>query len=191
VSGRPGRGVGSWELVAAVQGGDRDAFGELYSRYREMVSRYVQWRVRDRELVEDLTAETFARALARVDSLSYQGRDVGAWLVTIARHLVLDHAKRSATRREVHRAVLPDTVDDCDGPEELALAALDRDAVAVALTQLCADQRECIRLRFELELPSRRAGVEMGRSVLAVNALRHRAVRTLAPLLAPVVGEVA
>lgn len=196
MSGRPGRGlagreVGSWELVAAVQDGDRDAFGELYTRYRDEVWRYVQWRVRDLELADDLTSETFLRALTRIGSLRFQGRDVGAWLVTIARNLVYDHAKRHATRREVHRAELPDTAADHAGPEQLALAALDRDAIAVALTKLSANQQECIRLRFLRDLSPLQAGAELGRSVGAVAALQHRAVRALAPLLAPMAGEVA
>ena len=85
----------SWELVEAAQAGDREAFGQLYARYAGGVSRFLGHRVRDRALVEDLTSETFARALRRIDSVRDQGRDPGAWLTTIARNLVFDHTKSS------------------------------------------------------------------------------------------------
>ena len=67
----------------------------------DVVFRYVLFRVGDRELAEDVTSETFLRALRRIASVSYQGRDVGAWFVTIARNLVLDHVKSSRFRLEV------------------------------------------------------------------------------------------
>ncbi len=76
-----GRGDGSWELVAAVQAGDREAFGRLYERYLPQVRGFVRRRVWDAGLVEDLTSETFLRALRRIDTLTERRADPGAWLV--------------------------------------------------------------------------------------------------------------
>src|SRR4029450_11140113 len=88
---------------------DQDAFGQLYDRYVDVVFRFVLFRVGDRPLAEDLTSETFLRALRRISSVSYQGRDVGAWFVTIARNLVLDHVKSSRYRLEMTTADVGDT----------------------------------------------------------------------------------
>jgi RNA polymerase sigma-70 factor (ECF subfamily) len=180
-----------WELVAAVQRGDREAFGELYNRYQDKIRRYLTLRVPDHELVEDLTSETFLRALTRIDSVRYQGRDVGVWLITIARNLMRDHHKRSATRCEFHRAELPDIAADSEGPEQLVLTALDRQAIRVALTDIVPKQRECIRLRFERDLSIQETSVEMNSNVGAIKALQHRAVRALATRVGPMVAEVA
>ena len=84
-----------WTLVARAQQGDGEAFGRIYDLYAPPVHRYLLHRLGDRTLAEDLTSETFVRALRRIDSLTFQGRDVGAWLVTIARNLVLYHVKSS------------------------------------------------------------------------------------------------
>jgi RNA polymerase sigma-70 factor (ECF subfamily) len=94
--------IAAWELVAAAQQGDQNAFGQLYDRYVDVVFRFVLFRVGDRPLAEDLTSETFLRALRRISSVSYQGRDVGAWFVTIARNLVLDHVKSSRVAQLGH-----------------------------------------------------------------------------------------
>ena len=89
---------GRWS--AAAQAGDMTAFGELFDRYYDIVFRYVLFRMGDRTLAEDVTQETFVRALRRISSVSYQGRDIGAWFVTIARNLIFDHVKSSRYRLE-------------------------------------------------------------------------------------------
>src|SRR3954466_6076696 len=108
-------GVDVWALVRRAQAGDADAFGELYDHYVTLVHRYAYHRVGDRALAEDVTSETFVRALRRIDSLSFQGRDVGAWLVTIARNIILDHVKSSRYRLEVTTADMRDADRATDG----------------------------------------------------------------------------
>jgi RNA polymerase sigma-70 factor, ECF subfamily len=176
---------GSWELVRAAQDGDRSAFAALYDKYVDVVFRYVLFRVGDRELAEDVTSETFLRALRRISSVSYQGRDVGAWFVTIARNLVLDHVKSSRFRLEVTTAEVDDTGRVEVGPEQQVLARATRSALLKCIRQLGDDQRECIVLRFLQGLSVAETAVVMSRNEGAVKALQHRAVRRLAQLLPP------
>ncbi|WP_198942932.1 sigma-70 family RNA polymerase sigma factor [Actinophytocola xanthii] len=174
---------GSWDLVHAAQDGDRGAFAELYDRYVDVVFRYVLFRVGDRELAEDVTSETFLRALRRITSISYQGRDVGAWFVTIARNLVLDHVKSSRFRLEVATAEIDDSQHVEAGPEQQVLARVTRTALLECVSQLGDDQRECIVLRFLQGLSVAETAQVMDRNEGAVKALQHRAVRRLAQLL--------
>ena len=55
----------------------------------DSVYRYLYYRVGTAALAEDLTSETFVRALRRIDSFHWQGKDIGAWFVTIARGIML------------------------------------------------------------------------------------------------------
>nr|WP_228771816.1 sigma-70 family RNA polymerase sigma factor [Actinokineospora iranica] len=173
----------SWELVSAAQAGDTVAFGQLYHRYVDIVFRYVLFRVGDRELAEDVTSETFLRALRRITSVSYQGRDVGAWFVTIARNLVLDHVKSSRFRLEVVTAEIRDSERVEAGPEQRVMAMATRDALLRSIEQLGDDQRECVVLRFLQGLSVAETAAVMNRNEGAVKALQHRAVRRLAQLL--------
>src|SRR5262245_34992239 len=52
-----------WALIERAQAGDGGAFGSLYDRYFDTVFRFVYFRVGNRQLAEDLTADTFLRAL--------------------------------------------------------------------------------------------------------------------------------
>jgi RNA polymerase sigma-70 factor, ECF subfamily len=174
-SASAGRGAG-WALIEAAQAGDRDAFGQLYARYADGVSRFVGNRLRDRGAVEDLTSETFTRALRRIDSVSDQGRDVGAWFTTIARNLVLDHVKSSRHRLETFTAEITDARASDASPEQ---AVIEKDTAADLhrhVARLPAAQQECIRRRFMQELSVAETAAAMGRGEGAVKALQHRAI---------------
>lgn len=177
----------AWDLVGRAQQGDTAAFGELYDRYVDVVFRYVLFRVGDRNLAEDVTSETFLRALRRISTVSYQGRDVGAWFVTIARNLVLDHVKSSRYRLEVVTAEIADAPAaisaPAGGPEHEVLAAATNAELMACVAKLNADQQECILLRFMQGLSVAETAAIMGRNEGAIKALQHRAVRRLAQLM--------
>lgn len=176
-------GVDVWELVARAQAGDAEAFGRLYDHYVSMVHRYVYYRVGDRATAEDVTSETFVRALRRIDSLSFQGRDVGAWLVTIARNIILDHVKSSRYRLEVTTADMRDADRATDGPEDAVVQHLTNRELLACVQQLGSEQQECIVLRFIHGLSVSETAEIMGKKDGAIKALQHRAVRRLAGLL--------
>ncbi|RSN35751.1 RNA polymerase subunit sigma-70 [Amycolatopsis sp. WAC 01416] len=182
----------AWELVSAAQDGDTSAFGRLYDRYVDVVYRYVLFRLGDRDLAEDVTSETFLRALRRITSVSYQGRDVGAWFVTIARNIILDHVKSSRFRLEVVTDEVAEPngapignvgVQAVAGPEQQAITRATRAELLRCVAELGEDQRECIVLRFMQGLSVAETAAIMKRNEGAIKALQHRAVRRLAQLL--------
>jgi RNA polymerase sigma-70 factor (TIGR02952 family) len=179
----PPPAVDVWALVRQAQDGDAEAFGRLYDHYVTMVHRYLLHRVGDRAQAEDFTSETFVRALRRIDSLSFQGRDVGAWLVTIARNIVRDHVKSSRFRLEVTTADMRDADLVTDGPEDAVVQALINEQLLACIRQLGSEQQECISLRFLQGLSVAETAAVMGKKDGAIKALQHRAVRRLASLM--------
>jgi len=172
-------------LVALAQQGDGEAFGEIYDAYVDMIYRYLYYRVGSHSLAEDLTSETFLRALRRIDSFSWQGKDIGAWFTTIARNLVTDHVKSSRFRLEVTTADMLDADRADDGIEGEVLTRLQNAALLDAVRQLKPEQQECIVLRFLQGLSVAETADVMGRTEGAVKQLQLRAVRALAKLLPP------
>ena len=172
-----------WDLVRRAQQGDAEGFGRLYDHYVGIVHRYVHHRVGDRATAEDVTSETFVRALRRIDSLSFQGRDVGAWLITIARNIVLDHVKSSRYRLEVTTADMRDADTVTAGPEDAVLQRLANAELVDCMRKLGPEQQECLALRFLHGLSVAETARVMGKRDGAVKTLQHRAVRRLAGLL--------
>jgi RNA polymerase sigma-70 factor (ECF subfamily) len=175
--------VETWRLVTAAQAGDGEAFGRLYDRYVDVVFRFIYFRVNDRALAEDFTSETFLRALRRIGTISYQGRDIGAWFVTIARNIILDHMKSARKRLEVTTA---DTVEGDQrepSPEAAVIDLLTSERLMAAVSQLGDEQRECVMLRFLQGFSVSETAAVMGKNDGAIKALQHRAVRKLAELV--------
>jgi len=170
-------------LVALAQQGDGEAFGQVYDAYVASVYRYLYYRVGSHALAEDLTSETFLRALRRIDSFTWQGKDIGAWFPTIARNLVADHVKSSRFKLEVTTADMLDADRADEGIEDEVLGRLQSAALLDAVRKLKPEQQECVVLRFLQGLTVAETAEVLGRSDGAVKQLQLRAVRALAKLL--------
>ncbi|HEV2635942.1 MAG TPA: sigma-70 family RNA polymerase sigma factor [Actinocrinis sp.] len=170
-------------LVARARSGDAEAFGEIYGLYADSVYRYIYRRVSHRQLAEDLCSETFLRALRRISSFAWQGRDIIAWLQTIARNLVIDHYKSAVRRAETPTDEFDDTEVCKDGPEEALLTALAQRSLYDAMERLVPAQRQCVTLRLLDGHSVDETAHIMGRTRGAITTLQFRALRALERVL--------
>ncbi len=174
-------------LVELARCGDKEAFGLLYDHYHGAVFRFLYYRTRSTSLAEDLTSDTFFRALRSMNGFRWQGKDFGAWLMTIARNLAMDHFKAGRTRLErptedptEHRGVHDDVAE---GPETSVLRSLTNEILMKALRQLPAEQQDCLVMRFLQAMSIAETALVLGRSEGAVKQLQLRGVRNLAKLM--------
>ena len=171
------------QLVRRAREGDSDAFGQLYDHYSDTVYRYVYYRVGSKATAEDLTSETFLRALRRIGSFTGQGRDFGAWLVTIGRNLVADHLGSSRFRLEVTSSEIPESNQVEPSPEDSVLESLSNAALLAAVRRLDPQQQECVTLRFLQGLSVAETARIMERKEKIIKDLQYQAVRRLAQIL--------
>lgn len=80
-------------------------FAALYSEYVDAVYGYLAFRLRDKEVVEDLVQETFLAAHQRLDRLQ-EVASPKAWLLSIAHNKMVDFLRRSQTHQPLHAASL-------------------------------------------------------------------------------------
>jgi RNA polymerase sigma-70 factor (ECF subfamily) len=170
-------------LVELARGGDCEAFGQLYDHYQGSVYRFVYYRTRSATLAEDLTSETFLRALRNMSGFRWQGKDFGAWLMTIARNLCTDHFKAGRTRLELTTDDMGVHDDTTEGPENAVLAGLTNQVLLDGLRRLSDEQRDCLIMRFLQGLSIAETAEVLGRSEGAVKQLQLRGVRNLAKLI--------
>ncbi|WP_369384072.1 RNA polymerase sigma factor [Streptomyces sp. cg36] len=170
-------------LVDRARCGDREAFADLYVRYRPQIYTYLLRRTHDRQLSEDLTGDVFVRALARISAFTWRGSDFGAWLATIARNRLLDHYKSARHQRETptgdlsdHDVALGDIGERvCDDLARTSVVA----ELRTALAGLTPGQRECLWLRYWHDLSFPEIGARMNRSTNAAKVLKERALQNL------------
>src|SRR4051794_35738336 len=170
-------------LVELARNGDADAFGLLYDHYQPSVHRFLFYRTRSSTLAEDLTSETFFRALRSMTGFRWQGKDFGAWLMTIPRNLATDHFKAGRTRLELTTEDMGLHDDATEGPETTVLAGLTNQILLQALTELPPEQRDCLVMRFLQGMSIAETAAVLGRSDGAVKQLQLRGVRNLAKLM--------
>jgi RNA polymerase sigma-70 factor, ECF subfamily len=170
-------------LVELARGGDAEAFGQLYDHYHPQVYRFLYYRVGSQALAEDLTSDTFFRALRSMSSFRWQGKDFGAWLMTIARNLTTDHYKSGKNRLEVTTEDMSPHDSATEGPEATVMAHLTNETLMAALKKLPVEQQECLVMRFLQGLSIAETAQTMGRSDGAIKQLQLRAVRNLAKLM--------
>jgi RNA polymerase sigma-70 factor (ECF subfamily) len=169
------------ELVEQARDGSPEAFADLYDRYVDRVYRFVLYRVGgDVALAEDITSEVFVRALRKIKGFTWQGRDVGAWFVTIARNLVLDHFKSGKFRLEVVGSDPGENSrEGVVDPEDQALARVSQRDLYKAIQQLGTEQQEVIYWRFLQGYSVAETAAAMDKTDGAIKALQYRAVKAL------------
>jgi RNA polymerase sigma-70 factor (ECF subfamily) len=155
-------------LILAAKGGDRAAFGRLYSRYARMVHGIALAHLRAQD-ADDLVQEAFVRALKQLHTL----RDVhafGAWLASIARHLIVDTVRHTRDRGEA-----ADEPASRDNPH----AALEAQRALDAIRQLPEAYRETLMLRLVEGMTGPEIAGRTGLTAASVRVNLHRGMRLL------------
>ena len=153
--------------------------GELYARYAQDVFRFAFFLCGQRELAEDIAAETFARALTTTARV--QPGSVKAYLFAIARNLFLDWARTQHRTTQLIDEDL-DAADLGPGPDLIATSRQDLETTRAALQQLPEAERAALVMSVWDGLPHEQIAAALGCSVPAVKVRIHRArlrLRTL------------
>ncbi len=182
------------EIVAWAQEGYEPAFGELIRRYERPVFSLVYRMVRDRELAEDLTQDTFIKVLNHIDSYRPEHK-FSSWIFKIANNAAIDHLRR----RELDTLSLdgaPDAVtqqrrdatalqigDRAESPlDELEARELGSQ-IEEAIARLRPEYRACIILRHVEGRPYEEIAAVLDLPLGTVKTYIHRARGELRSLL--------
>jgi RNA polymerase sigma factor (sigma-70 family) len=136
-------------------------------RLIKRVYAYVAYRIGDGPEAEDVTSDTFERALRYRKTYDSSKGEPVAWLIGIARRCI-DDAVRDR---------MPTVAEVADSPtsEELEKEAVERITVAAAVAGLGAQERELVALRYGADLTSRQIAELVGMKTNAVEVALHRA----------------
>jgi RNA polymerase sigma-70 factor (ECF subfamily) len=166
-----------------MSGPEVHSLTELYERYASAVFGFLWYLSGDRPLAEELTGETFYRALLAIDGFRGDA-SVKTWLLRIARNLYLRRVERE--RRTTSLEALTDAgdglPDPAAGPEAAVIHKEQRQAVERALLALSESDRSLLLLAAE-GLPQRDLAGLLGISLGAVKVRLHRARQRLAAAL--------
>ena len=180
--GGPGLHKDEKALVELAKQGNAAAFGEIYERHVPLVYQYTYVLLGNRSEAEDLTADTFLRALQAIKRYRWTGRPVCSWLLTIARNLGMSQLRRRQRTREAFLLLPTSTSREPD--EAGAAHAVDIHELRQAIAALSPVEREVIILRFVLDLDYPQVAEVVGKAVNNVRVIQYRALRKLRDKLA-------
>jgi RNA polymerase sigma-70 factor (ECF subfamily) len=134
--------------------------------------------MRNRSDAEDLTQQTFERALKAWSRYDPSKAAVGTWLLVIARNLLVDHLRSDRTARQ-------QPLDDVDGTNASLVDSRDEPDLGLepelerALSSLSTRDREIIALRFGGELSGPEIAAATGLSLANVQQILSRSLRRM------------
>lgn len=137
---------------------------------------FVAYRIGPGAEAEDVTSETFARAVRSRDTYDPRKGTPLAWLFGIARRCLAD----AVADRELTLPELPESA----GPDP-AEGSVRRMTLVAALATLDERDQELIALRYGADLTARRIGEVLGLKTNAVEVALHRALARLREMLEP------
>lgn len=130
---------------------------------------YVAYRIGAGPDADDVTSETFARALRYRSTFDAKRGDPLPWLIGIARRCI---AALPEAEAELHES----EITDWDDPSDILVVHAD---LAAVVAQLPARDRELVALRYGADLTARRIGELLDMNTNAVEVALHRIVNRL------------
>jgi RNA polymerase sigma-70 factor (ECF subfamily) len=169
-------------LALTARGGDPDAVEEFVRVLHRDIWRYVAYLSADRQAADDLTQETFLRALGSLHR--FEGRSSArTWLLSIARRTVVDSLRHAAARPRLSDRDDWQAVAEQTQPRGMP-GFEDGIALAELLAQIPAERREAFVVTQLLGLPYAEAAEAMGCPIGTVRSRVARARTSLIGLLA-------
>lgn len=171
------------ELVQQAQDGNQQAFSALYEHYFPRIYKFIMKRCGHQQLAEDITSQTFMKALQHLSSFKAKGHPFGAWLYRIASNTLTDHYKKSSTKSEFVQETMPDAKDDRSGAHEELMQSELRENLLSILKDLKHADQEVLHLRFFAELSVKEISEVLKISENAASVRIYRGLKSLKKLV--------
>lgn len=171
------------EWLKAALNGDDNAFACLVETYQRPVYNLCYRMLDNPQEAEDAAQETFWRAYQALRRYDAQ-RSFATWLLSIAAHYCIDLQRRHRAPTIDLDALPDDILPDANlpDPEKMASRSEEKRYLHQLLTNLSAQDRAAIVLRYWHEFSDEEIAQTLGLTVSAVKSRLHRARRQLASL---------
>ncbi len=151
-------------------------FGNLYQRYVDKIYKFIYYKTHHKETAEDLTSQTFFKALENIKNFDSDKGQFSSWLYRIAKNCVIDYYR---TKKE--------TIDIFDAWDLVGREDIKRDSefkeqlekVERYLEQFTSEQREIIVMRVWQDMTHKEIAEIIGKSEDSCKMIFSRAINKL------------
>ena len=190
------------QMIARLRSGDETALAEFVEANRPALMAFLNSRIGShlakKTEAEDILQDACLEACRSLDKAPLDSWNPLHWLFQICERKIIDAHRRhfASQKRDASReASIPDGTQDAGGLANLLAAsmttaseAFSRDQrqlrVLAALDTLPEDQREALRLRYLVGLPSKEIAAKLGKTDGAIRVMLSRSLGKLQEMLA-------
>ncbi|HPF34486.1 MAG TPA: sigma-70 family RNA polymerase sigma factor [Candidatus Krumholzibacteria bacterium] len=165
-------------LVHGARRGDRKAFRALFDDLHDPVHAYLDRRCDDPHDTEDLVSTVFHKMLSNLGTFDPGRGSVIGWVMTMARHALIDHLRRRRDTVDVDRLAEVLAGPGAD-PLQGIIRTEEAERVRAELARLPAETRELLALRYGEGLRHAEIASLLGLTDAAVRQRLSRAVQAL------------
>jgi RNA polymerase sigma-70 factor (ECF subfamily) len=167
------------ELIIKSQGGDKQAFATLYDYYIRTIYNFIYYKTHHQETAEDLTSETFFKALRNITSVDVN-RSFVSWLYKIAHNTVIDFYRKKRPTQDIDDVW--DLSDDTDIVRDVENAS-EFEKIKVHLKKLSSLEREIIVMRVWQDLSYKEIAEITGKSEANSKMIYSRSLKKLRDMI--------
>ena len=168
------------ELVVSYAEGNNCAFEILLSRHKQSLFSYILYRVRNRDLADDIFQDTFIKAILTIKQGRYtENGKFRAWITRIAHNLIVDCFRQERNENTVsndeYEFALFNNFRLCEDNIEVTMVkAQVFDDVRRLVEYLPDTQREVLNMRYYQELSFKEIADKTGVSInTALGRMRY------------------
>jgi RNA polymerase sigma-70 factor (ECF subfamily) len=176
------------ELVRQAQKAP-DAFAELYDQYYPKIFGYVLRRTANLEAAQDITSETFLKALGKLWQFRWRNVPFSSWLYRIATNEVNQYFRKAEYKKSISMEELQEQGFELISPHDPESALIEAQEklkqyqdfleIQEKILRLPAKYQEIIALRFFEQKQIKEISEILGKKEGTVKSLLHRAVEKL------------
>ncbi|MBN1778678.1 MAG: sigma-70 family RNA polymerase sigma factor [Candidatus Buchananbacteria bacterium] len=164
------------QVISQCQQGQLDGFGQLYDLYIKKIYNFIYYKTHHQQTAEDLTSQTFLKALSKINQFDINKGYFSTWLYQIARNTVIDHYRTS--HPEIDIQDVWDLASDSDIAKDTEIKTQLKE-VEKYLNQLDSAQREIIILRVWEQMSYKEIAEIVGKSEASCKMMFLRSLEKL------------
>jgi RNA polymerase sigma-70 factor (ECF subfamily) len=164
------------QIIQKCQNGDLEEFDRLYKYYFDRIYRFVAYRVLDKQIAEDITSQTFFKALKSIKGFSAGKGNFSSWIYRIARNNIIDYYRGNKSNLDISEMWNLRSSDNLENEvetQEKIGQALD------ALKKLTKEHQEILIMRIWDNLPYKEIALITGKSEANCKVIFSRSIQKL------------
>ena len=171
------RGKISEEKLIILAKKDRKNFRYLYTKYYELIFLFLLRRTENENLAQDITQQTFIKAMLNIEKFEFKGFPFSSWLYRISLNELNLHYREATKKRyiSIDQSELPELADELPSEDK----QLSNEDLIESLNGLSDGEVTLIEMKYFEKRSHKEIGEILGITVANAKVKLHRVIKKM------------